>query len=126
MRSATSKLLNNSQKEGFLVWSLKLPTVLENVHNCCLNGEKVLVFSFGTVAPHELRQLEQIFNIVARVAAADGNLGGDLCGRGRAEIDGVVRGGDVDEGQQRAVTPLFRDELHHLFHVTPQHNLPPV
>lgn len=108
---------------GSLVLEFDPPTVVENLYNSCLDGKKVLVLHLGTVEPHKLCEPEQVFNVVARAATADGDLGGDLLVRRRAEIDGVVRGSDVDQSQQRILALLFGDELHHLCGVASQQNL---
>lgn len=99
---------------------------ITNAQNSRLDGEEMLVLRIGTAAPHELRQADQVFRVVSRVAPAGGNLGGDLLVRGRAEVDGVVGRGDVDQGRQGALTLLLRGELHRLRHVTSQHDLPHV
>lgn len=123
MWSALWSLLCSSQQRGFLVWGFDPSTLTENVQKCRLDGEEVLILHLRTAESHELRQAEQVFDIVARVAAADGNLGSNLFVRGRTKVDGVVRSSDVDEGQQRTLAFLPRDELHRLCYVTPQHNL---
>lgn len=98
-------------------------TFTENINHSSFYREKVLVLHIGTVKPHEFHQPLQIFSVVTRVAAANGNLGCNLLVRGRAEVNGVVGGGDVDEGQQGVLIVLFGDELHHLCVVAPKHHL---
>lgn len=123
MWSAWCSLLCSSQQSGFWVYVTDPSAVVENVQNSRLDGEEVLVLYLGTVEPHELCQAHQVFSIVARVAPAGRNLGSHLPVRGRAEVHRVVRSSDVDEGQQRSLTLLLRDELYRLHYVTPQHNL---
>lgn len=120
---ARCSLLCRSQQQRFMVWAFNPLTVRVNVHSCCLDGKKMLILHLRAVEPHELRQADEIFDIVARVAAACGDLGSDLHVRGRPEIDGIVGGSDVDEGQQGTLSLLLRDKLHHLCYVSPQHNL---
>lgn len=100
--------------------------VMENVQKSSLDREQVFILYLRTVEPHELRQAHEVFTIRARGAPADGDLGSDLLVRGGAEVDGVVRRGDVDQGQQRTLPLLLGKELHCLHHVTPRDNLPRV
>lgn len=119
-RSAVCRPSQSSH--GVLVLELDPSTVVENLYYSCLNGKKVLVVHLRTAEPHKLCEPEQVLGVVARVAAADGDLGGDLLVRRGAEVDGVVRGSDVDQSQQGVLARLSGDELHHLCGVAPQQN----
>lgn len=114
--------LYNFQQQGFPVVGSELSAVAENVQNSCLDREKVLILHLRTVVPHKFCKADQVLNIVAGVASADGNLGGNLPVRGRPEVDGVVRCGDVNKGQHWTVT-VFRNEFHHLCYVPALDNL---
>lgn len=100
--------------------------VLEIVQNSSLDGEQVFVCNLWAVEPHELREAHQIFNVVARRAPADGDLGGDLPVRGRAEVDGVVCRSDVDQSQQGVLALLSGKELHRFHDVAARDDLPRV
>lgn len=119
-KSAVCKPSQSSH--GVLVLTFEPSTVVENLNYSCLDSKKVLVVHLRTAEPHELCEPEQVLGVVACVAAADGDLGSDLLVRRRAEIDGVVRGSDVDQSQQGVLACLFGDELHHLCGVAPQQN----
>lgn len=105
------------------LWRFQITAVVENVPNGSLDGEQVIVVDLGTVKPHELGQSQQVFGIVARVAPTDGDLGGDLLVRRRAEVGGAGRGCNIDKDVEGVQTLLLRDELRHHRYVTPQHNL---
>ncbi|KAK0137599.1 hypothetical protein N1851_026193 [Merluccius polli] len=93
-----------------------------------LHGEEMLVVHVGAAALHELGQAEQVLDVEARGAPAGDDLRGDLAGRGGAQVDGVVRGGDVHQGHQGVVPRLLvpGGELHQLQDVTAAHRLPHV
>lgn len=91
--------LYNLKQQGFPVVGFELSAVAENVQNSCLDREKMLILHLRTVVPHKFCKADQVLNVVAGVASADGNLGGNLHVRGRPEVDGVVRCGDINKGQ---------------------------
>lgn len=97
--------------------------VLENVQSSGLDREQVLILNLGTRKPHELCQTHEVFDIEARAAPADGDLGSDFFVGGRAKVDGAVRSGDVDEGRQRLLALLPREEVDRFYYITPQQNL---
>lgn len=74
----------------------------------------MLVLHLGTVQSHELSQAKEILDVVARFTPADGDPGSDLSVRGGAEVNGVVGGSDVDEGQLLSLGLVPGGELHHL------------
>ena len=98
-----------------------------------LYGEEVLIVHLRAAAPHELGEAEQVLHVEPGGPPAEDDLRCDLTVRGGAQVDGVVRGGDVHQGQQLVVSVLVRlhlplpcRELAQLQDVAPTHGLPGV
>lgn len=88
-----------------------------------LHGKQVVVVDVRAAAPHELGQAEQVLEVVARLAAAHGDLGADLLGAGRAQVERVVCRGDVEQRLHRRLALVVGVELHHLGGVAAAHRL---
>lgn len=95
---------------------------LDDAQNGGLDGEEVLVFHLRTAEPHELCQTHKVLDIVARAAPTGGDLVGDVRIRGRAQVHGVVRGRNVDQGQKGLLVLLFGEELNLRYDVSSQQN----
>lgn len=66
-------------------------------HHLLLQTVQMLVFFGGEVVPHEVRQSQQVLDVVAAGAAAVDDLVGDVSLSRFAEPEGVLRGRYVDE-----------------------------
>ena len=89
-----------------------------------LDGEQMVVLHFGAVQPHEFGEPQQVLDVVAGLAAAHEDLGGDLLVAGRSQVERVVSSGNVDQREQRRLFVPVWDEFHSLGDVAPQHRLP--
>lgn len=96
---------------------------LDAAQNGRLDGEEVLVFHLGTAHPHELCQTHKVLDVVARAAPTGGDLVGDVRIRSRAQVHGVVRGGNVDQGHKRLLVLLFWEKLNLFYDVSSPQNL---
>lgn len=85
-----------------------------------LDGEEVLVFHLGTADPHELCQTHKVLDVMARAAPTGGDLVGDVRIRSRAQVHGVVRSGNVDQGHKRLLVLFFWVKLNVLYDVSSQ------
>lgn len=101
----------------------QLITELGAAQNGGLDGEEVLVFHLGTADPHELCQTHKVLDVMARAAPTGGDLVGDVRIRSRAQVHGVVRSGNIDQGQKRLLVLLFWEKLNLLYDVSSQQNL---
>lgn len=88
-----------------------------------LDGEEVIVFHPGTADPHELCQTHEVLNVMARAAPTGGDLFGNVRIRSRAQVHGVVRSGNVNQGHKRLLVLLFWEKLNLLYDVSSQLNL---
>lgn len=96
---------------------------LDAAQNSRLDGEQVLVFHLGTAHPHKLCQTHKVLDVMARAAPTGGDLVGDVRIRSGAQVHGVVRGGNVDQGHKRLLVLFFWEKLNILYDVSSQQNL---
>lgn len=90
----------------------------------CLHCKQVVVVDLRAAAPHELGQTEQVLQVVARLATAHSDLGADLLGAGRAQVERVVCRGDVKQRLHRWLALVVASvEVHHPCGVAPAHRL---
>jgi len=92
-----------------------------------LDGEQVGVVYEGAALPHELGQPQEVLQVVARLAAAQGDLGANLLGAGWPQVQGVVLGGDVHQrrhgGPVLLAAAALREEVHGPGDVAAAHRL---
>lgn len=72
-----------------------------------------MVFHLRAAAPHELSQPEEILEVVARLPTAHGDLGADLIGAGRPQVERVGGSGDVEQRLNGWLALLLSVEIHH-------------
>lgn len=76
-----------------------------------------MVLHMWATAPHELRKPEQVLQVVARLPSGHCDLGTDLLRGGRAQVERVVGGGNVNQRLNRRLVIPLREEIHHFGHV---------